>query len=128
MTSAGRHGSLLPHLECLRDRRHRGRLRRAVRRRCQGDLGDRSVNHLPVASDGTAATDEDTAVVVNLSATDADGDPLTFAIVDGPLHGVLSGSGATRTYTPAANYNGPDSFTFRARDASRRIEHWRPSP
>ena len=30
-----------------------------------------SVNHPPVASDGTAATDEDTAVVVNLSATDA---------------------------------------------------------
>jgi hypothetical protein len=29
---------------------------------------------------------------------------------------VLSGSGANRTYTPAANYNGPDSFKFSITD------------
>ena len=112
----GRHGSVLPHLERVWDRRDRGG-RGGPLCRCQSDLVTESVNHPPVASDGTAATDEDTAVVVNLIATDADGDPLTFAIVDAPLHGVLSVSAATRTYTPAANHNGPDSFTFRARDA-----------
>src|SRR6185295_1888678 len=28
-------------------------------------------------------------------------------------HGMLSGSGANQTYTPAPDYNGSDSFTFR---------------
>src|SRR5262249_6944817 len=42
-----------------------------------------------------------------------------FAVVNGPSHGslTLSANGAF-TYTPAANYNGPDSFTFRASDGS----------
>ena len=30
----------------------------------------------------------------------------------------LSGSGASRTYTPAAGYSGPDSFTFKANDGT----------
>src|SRR5207249_4477827 len=30
----------------------------------------------------------------------------------------LSGTGSSRTYTPAANYNGPDSFTFKANDGT----------
>jgi Big-like domain-containing protein len=52
-----------------------------------------------------------------LHATDADaGDSLTYSIVGGPAHGTLSGSGASRTYTPAAGYSGPDSFTFKAND------------
>ena len=53
-----------------------------------------------------------------LPATDADGDPLTYSIVEQPAHGALSGSGASRTYTPAPNYNGPDSFTFEANDGT----------
>ena len=40
----------------------------------------------------------------------------TYSIVSAPAHGVVSGSGANRTFTPAVNYNGPDSFTFRASD------------
>jgi len=57
-------------------------------------------------------------VPVTLSGTDVDGDPLTFAIVASPTHGSLSGSGADRTYTPAANFNGSDSFTFTVSDGS----------
>ena len=53
-----------------------------------------------------------------LPATDVDGDPLTYSIVEQPAHGALSGSGASRTYTPAPNYNGPDSFTFKANDGT----------
>ena len=34
----------------------------------------------------------------------------------GPTHGAFSGTDTNRTYTPEANYNGPDSFTFRAND------------
>src|SRR5581483_10945261 len=40
------------------------------------------------------------------------------AIVAQPAHGAVTLSGTTATYTPAANYNGPDSFTFKANDGS----------
>ena len=33
-----------------------------------------------------------------------------------PAHGVLSGSGGARTYTPAADFNGTDSFTYEVTD------------
>ena len=33
-----------------------------------------------------------------------------------PAHGTLSGTAPNLTYTPAADYNGPDSFTFSASD------------
>src|ERR671912_365726 len=50
------------------------------------------------------------------------GDPagagVTFSVVSGPANGTLSGSGASLTYTPAANYNGADSFTFVVNDGS----------
>src|SRR5207237_10369568 len=45
-------------------------------------------------------------------------DSLTYGIVSGPAHGTLTGAGANRTYTPAAGYSGPDSFTFKANDGS----------
>ena len=73
-------------------------------------------DNAPAADDQNVSTNEDVALPVTLGASDADGDPLTYSILSGPAHGVLTGSGADRTYTPAANYNGSDSFTFRASD------------
>ncbi len=35
-----------------------------------------------------------------------------------PAHGTLTGTLPNVTYRPAANYNGPDSFKFRASDGS----------
>lgn len=75
-------------------------------------------NRAPVAQAQSASTSEDTAKVLTLGATDADGDALSYAIVTGPGHGSLTGSGASRTYTPAADYHGSDSFTFRANDGT----------
>ena len=77
-----------------------------------------SVNDAPVAVGASRTLAEDAFEAVTLAASDVDGDALTYTIVDAPLHGVLSGSGAERTYTPVANYNGPDSFTFRASDGA----------
>ncbi|MFC1672119.1 Ig-like domain-containing protein, partial [Planctomycetota bacterium] len=77
------------------------------------------VNHPPVATDATAATAFNTAVNLQLDATDADGDDLTFAIIDGPSNGVLSGFSSlagTVTYTPDTGYAGIDTFTFVASD------------
>ena len=50
------------------------------------------------------------------------GGPLTFAPAQPPAHGsvsISSGGGltATASYTPAAGYSGPDSFTYTASDA-----------
>ncbi|MEK1941734.1 MAG: retention module-containing protein, partial [Pseudomonas sp.] len=57
-------------------------------------------------------TDEDIAYSGNFTAVDGNGDALTFSVVGtGVSHGslTLTPQGAW-TYTPAANYNGPDSF------------------
>src|SRR5439155_791030 len=64
------------------------------------------------------ATDEDTAKAITLTATDAEGSTLTYTIVTGPAHGTLSGTAPALTYTPVPNYNGPDSFTFKANDGT----------
>ncbi len=74
------------------------------------------VNHAPSATAQSVSTPEDTANVITMAGSDEDGDGLTYSIVSGPSHGDLSGSGASRTYTPDANYHGADSFTFEAND------------
>ncbi len=75
-----------------------------------------AVNNAPVANDGTASTNKNAAVVIAVVATDIDQDPLTYAIVNAPAHGTLSGSGPNFTYTPALDFSGLDSFTFKAND------------
>jgi VCBS repeat-containing protein len=74
--------------------------------------------HAPVAKDQSVSTAEDTAKDITLVATDADGGTLTYSVVADPLHGTLSGSAPALLYTPAANYNGSDSFTFKAYDGT----------
>ncbi|MFA5035298.1 MAG: Ig-like domain-containing protein, partial [Candidatus Margulisiibacteriota bacterium] len=75
-------------------------------------------NHAPVASDVTVSTASNTAAAVNFSATDADGNSLTYSLVSNPTHGTLGTiSGNQVTYTPAAGYVGTDSFTYRAYDS-----------
>jgi len=82
-----------------------------------------AVNDLPVASDDSYGTGEDTALIVPAPGvltndTDADSEPLTAIWVSGPSHGtlVLSVNGSF-TYTPSLDYDGPDSFTYKAKDS-----------
>lgn len=78
-----------------------------------------SGNKNPVATDQEITTDEDIPITISLPATDADGSSLTYLIVANPGNGSLgSVSGNTITYTPNANYNGLDTFTFKANDGS----------
>jgi CSLREA domain-containing protein len=58
-----------------------------------------------------------TPVTIQLACTDQAGAPLGYALDTGPAHGTLSGFDAATgivTYTPAADYSGPDSFGFHA--------------
>lgn len=81
------------------------------------------VNDAPVAVNQTYNTDEDLPLVIAAaagvlkSATDVEGDPLSAVLVAGPAHGTLTlNADGSFTYSPAANYNGSDAFTFRAQD------------
>jgi VCBS repeat-containing protein len=75
-------------------------------------------NHAPVANAQSVTTAEDTSMAITLTASDDVGDPATYSVASGPGHGTLSGTPPYLTYTPAANYNGSDSFTFKVNDGS----------
>jgi VCBS repeat-containing protein len=83
-----------------------------------------SPNRPPSAVDDAYTTAEDTPLSVAAPGvlgndSDADGDALTAVLVDGPDHGELTlNADGSFTYTPDADYNGPDSFTYRANDGS----------
>jgi VCBS repeat-containing protein len=82
------------------------------------------VNDAPVAQDDTYTTNEDTPLVVPAPGVlgndyDVDGDPLTSVLVSGPAHGTLTlNSDGSFTYTPAENFCGEDSFTYKAYDGA----------
>jgi VCBS repeat-containing protein len=82
----------------------------------------RPINDIPVVTDDTYSTDEDTALNISVPGvlgndTDVDGDALTAMLVADAAHGTLTfNPNGSFAYTPAANYNGPDSFTYRAAD------------
>ncbi|MBK7862703.1 MAG: tandem-95 repeat protein [Archangiaceae bacterium] len=76
------------------------------------------VNDAPVAQALTFTTSRDVPVEVTLSASDLDGDGLTFEVAAAPSNGTLSGTAPDLTYTPNSGFTGSDSFTYRASDGS----------
>ena len=94
-----------------------------------GDLSDdqtftisvSAVNDAPVIDQGESATlttDEDAAQTLALTATDIDGDDLSWSVISGATNGEASvdGSGLVN-YVPAADFNGSDVFTVQVSDA-----------
>jgi len=79
-----------------------------------------SGNTPPAAYDGVFETTENTSGSSVLAANDPDGDPLSFAIVDQPVHGsvTLDASSGKFTYAPDHDYAGGDSFTFKVNDGT----------
>lgn len=79
-----------------------------------------AVNDAPLVTNQTVTTEEDTAIPsINFSRPDVDNTTLTYSIVAQPTYGSLSAlSGNKVTYTPNKDYNGTDSFSFKANDGS----------
>ncbi len=82
-----------------------------------------SVNDAPtLAGDWSFSTNEDTAHNFNLTAaSDIENDTLTYIVVSNPTNGILSCTGGTSTactYTPNLNFEGSDSFTYKANDGA----------
>jgi hypothetical protein len=66
-------------------------------------------------------TPEDTPIVMSLIAndTDVENNPLTYVACTSPANGTLVvNSNGTVTYTPDANFNGVDSFTYEDYDGT----------
>jgi VCBS repeat-containing protein len=81
-------------------------------------------NRAPIAVADTYSTTEDTALTVNAPGvlandSDPDGNALSAGLVSGPSHGtlVLNANGSF-AYSLAANFNGSDSFSYKASDGT----------
>ncbi len=78
------------------------------------------VNDAPTSTNTTVNATEDTVLSGTLpSATDVDGDTVTYALATQAAHGiVVVNANGTYSYTPAADYNGADSFAFVVSDGN----------
>ena len=86
-------------------------------------VNDDGSNNAPIANDDGFSTDEDTAVSGNVLSNDTDadaGDTLTATVTAGVSDGSLEFNETTGdfTYTPDADFNGTDSFTYEASDGN----------
>ena len=80
-----------------------------------------SVDDPPVALADAATVPEDGSVTIDVAANDSDvdGDALELASVTTPAHGSATiGDAHHVIYTPAANYHGPDAFSYTIEDSS----------
>ncbi|MFH1723779.1 MAG: thrombospondin type 3 repeat-containing protein, partial [Elusimicrobiota bacterium] len=73
-------------------------------------------NRAPTTVGQSLGVTQDIARPITLTASDPDGDPVSFVVLSQPSHGSLSGSAPNLNYTPASGYLGTDSFTYKATD------------
>lgn len=73
-------------------------------------------NTPPVAASATWTVTQGSPLALHLNASDVDPDPLTYAVVNLPSRGALSGVAPHLSYTPTPGFTGEDSFTFKAND------------
>jgi hypothetical protein len=72
-----------------------------------------TINPVVDIADDVAVTDEDTAVTTDVLANDNfEGSPLVTGVTQGAHGTVVNNNDGTVTYTPVADYNGSDSYTY----------------
>ncbi|HVK72130.1 MAG TPA: Ig-like domain-containing protein, partial [Kofleriaceae bacterium] len=81
------------------------------------------VNDPPAATDDTATTAEDTAVLIPIATllandSDVDGTTPTFDTVGTAVNGTATVVGTDVRFVPAADYHGPASFTYTITDGT----------
>lgn len=75
------------------------------------------VNTAPTASDAMLTTQTEVSITDMLSATDNDGDSLTYSLTNEPTLGTVTiNSDGNFTYTPNKEVTGSDSFMFGVSD------------
>jgi len=78
-----------------------------------------AVNDAPVAGGGSFATELGVQLSDALTATDVDGDALTYSLSSDPANGTVTvASDGGFVYTPAGAYFGADSFTYTVSDGT----------
>ena len=70
--------------------------------------------HALLAADQALQTSEETPLPIQLTATSSANLALSYEVVAGPAHGLLTGQPPNLVYTPGPHYQGSDQFTFRA--------------
>ncbi len=76
-----------------------------------------AINDVPTTQNQTSTIQSGNTLSSSVSATDVDGDTLTFSLDSGVSNGVLNlSSSGTFTYTPSSGFTGVDSFTFTVAD------------
>ena len=80
-------------------------------------------NRAPQVAALTVSANEEQAIGGRVTATDADGDAVTFAKSTDPAHGTLSAfaTDGNFTYVPAKDYFGTDTFKVTATDAAGNV-------
>ncbi len=77
------------------------------------------INDPPVANNASLVTADNVDLPVTLSATDIDGDTLSYSIVQGPANGTLSGTAPNLVYRARAGFSGTDRIIFSVTDSMR---------
>lgn len=75
-------------------------------------------NTTPDATDLAVNTNQNTSIVLTLTASDTDGDSLSYTIVGQPQQGTLTGTAPQLTYLPNTDFTGDDSFSFQVSDGT----------
>jgi VCBS repeat-containing protein len=83
-----------------------------------------AVNDAPTAGEDAYSTDEDTALTIAAPGvlsndTDPEGDAMSAILGTGPANGTVTlNADGSFAYTPNANFNGSDSFTYKTSDGT----------
>jgi endonuclease G len=71
----------------------------------------------PGTADQLVTVEEDSSQSFALNAVSMNPSSLTYTVLSGPFHGAVTGSDGGRTYIPAHDFAGTDTFTYRVSDS-----------